>query len=212
MIDVFYEETVLVHNAEKQVKKHNLLKKISLILFGIGFLLFVIVFLSPVLKDDKNASLKLVILTFPIFIIVLLAVIFWFKKNNYCNEYDYSFVSGSIRIAKIINRSKRQFYFEFTTKAIAKLGKCGSGTYNKYATMDDIKKVVLTSNDTPEEGKDFFYIVAHVQGEKKLIIFECTEEFMRNVLKFSNRTVLEEDYKRWFILIMPPQLNRLVLF
>ena len=60
--------------------------------------------------------------------------------------------------------------------------------------MPDIKRMILTSNAEPDEGKDFFYIVANVEEEKKLFILECTETFMVNVLKFSRKTVLEEDY------------------
>ena len=77
---------------------------------------------------------------------------------------------------------------------IEKIGKIGSGTFTKYNNMSDIKRMILTSNAEPEEGKDFFYIVANVEEEKKLFVLECTETFMVNVLKFSRKTVLEEDY------------------
>ena len=60
--------------------------------------------------------------------------------------------------------------------------------------MPGVTKMIFTSNYTATEGKDFYYIVANVDGDKKLMIFECTELFIVNILKFSNKTVLEEEF------------------
>jgi hypothetical protein len=61
--------------------------------------------------------------------------------------------------------------------------------------MPGVSKVFLTSNVVASEGKDFYYLLVNTDLGKKLLVFECTELFMVNVLKFSNRSILEEDYK-----------------
>ena len=60
--------------------------------------------------------------------------------------------------------------------------------------MQGISKLILTSNYTASEGKDFYYIVANVDGDKKLLVLECTEMLIVNILKFSSKTILDEDY------------------
>jgi hypothetical protein len=40
-------------------------------------------------------------------------------------------------------------------------------------------------------------------------VFECSETFISNVLKFSKRNVLEEDYNKWYILTMPQRQSLL---
>ena len=79
---------------------------------------------------------------------------------------------------------------------IEKIGKVGSGTFIKYYKMPGLTSAVLTLNLQPADKKDFYYIVANINGDKKMYILECTEMFMVNVLKFSNKLVLEEDFKK----------------
>ena len=62
--------------------------------------------------------------------------------------------------------------------------------------MPSVVKMIFTSNYTAADNKEFYYIVANINGDKKMYILECTEMFMVNVLKFSNKLVLEEDFKK----------------
>ena len=58
-----------------------------------------------------------------------------------------------------------------------------------------IKKLILTSNYTATDGKEFYYLVVNVEGDKKLLVMECSETFMVNILKFANKSIIEEDFK-----------------
>ena len=71
----------------------------------------------------------------------------------------------------------------------------GSETYDKYAASPGIKKLILTSNTEPEEGKDFYYLIVSSEGSKKLLILECSEIFLVNILKFANKSIVEKDFK-----------------
>ena len=40
-----------------------------------------------------------------------------------------------------------------------------------------------------------FYVVATVNGIKYLVLFECKEEYLVNLVNFTGKTVIEKDYK-----------------
>ena len=79
---------------------------------------------------------------------------------------------------------------------IEKIGKYGSELFEKYSRMPDVKTVILTSNVSPAEKKEFYYMVVNKDGEKKMYVLECTELFIVNVLKFAKRTVVDEALTR----------------
>ena len=168
-----------------------MLKIMSIISYVLlGFWCYICIFFAPL---DQGIFSVLFILI-PMAMFITSGVVLGKLKNRFYVDYDYIFVSGSIRFSKVIKNINRKFIVKFECSDIEKIGKIGSGTFNKYNGMPDIKRMILTSNAEPDEGKDFFYIVANVEEEKKLFILECTETFMVNVLKFSRKTVLEEDY------------------
>ena len=116
-------------------------------------------------------------------------------KNTMFVDYDYTYVSGSIRISKVIRRIKRKNILKFETSDIVQMGKYGSETYLKIEKMPGVKKMILTGNQTPSEGNDFFYLQVNTEGVNKLLVFDCSEKFMATILRYSNKTILEKDYK-----------------
>ena len=141
-----------------------------------------------------NIVLNIIFIAVPFILLLVSGILFGKFKNKFYIDYDYTFVTGSIRVARVIKNIKRKFMIKFEASSIEKIGKYGSNTYNKYENMPGVNKMIFTSNYTATEGKDFYYIVANVDGDKKLMIFECTELFIVNILKFSNKTVLEEEF------------------
>ena len=137
---------------------------------------------------------RIILLLFPAIILLMLGLSFGLLKNKFCVEYDYSFISGTIRVSRVIANLKRKNIYDFEFRKIEKIGYYDSETYNKYQKSPGVKCVYLTANKTPMENKDFYYIVANVDGDKKLLVLECTETLIVNVLKFSNKTILDEEY------------------
>ena len=129
----------------------------------------------------------------PLALFIVSGIILGKFKDKFYVDYDYTFVSGSIRFSKVIKNIKRKHIINFDTSDIEKIGLYGSELYEKYSKMPDIKTKILTSNSTPSEGKDFYYIVANVGGDKYVFIVECSELFIVNILKFTNRTVLDQE-------------------
>lgn len=192
MQELFYEESALVQNAQSSTRKYNTFKSLSILFYvltGIWVLCFI--FLYQIYLE--NPLFDIIIFLIPTILFIVSAIIFGNFKNRFYLDYDYIFVSGNIRVSKVIKNVKRRLLISFDTQYIEKVGLYGSKTFFKYNEVVGISKMIFTQNDIPADNKDFYYIVANVNGEKKLMIFECTDLFIKNVLKFSKKTVLEEE-------------------
>jgi len=116
---------------------------------------------------------------------------FFFRtKIYYC--VDCIFVSGSTRIVKVVNYKRRKRMLVFEAKEVEQVGKIGSETFEKWYSSPGIKKLYATPNKYIEDG---FYVVATVNGIKYLVLFECKEEYLVNLVNFTGKTVIEKDYK-----------------
>ena len=192
MQDVFYEETATVQAEGAAKTKYYIAKTMSIISYVIAFLWFFVIMLSPVGADSL---LSVVIVGGVPFILFLVSgILIGRLKNRFYVDYDYTFVSGSIRFSKIIKNFKRKNILVFDTQNIDKIGKFGSDAFERYLSVPNIKRITLTSNAVAAEGKDFYYMSVSVGGVKYLLILECSETFFVNVFKFSGRSVFEEGF------------------
>ena len=190
MNEIYYEETATIKNEKSARLKYNILNVLSIISYCL-ILFWVFIFLTTFIH--VNIIVDIIVFIIPSTIFVLIGYFLGRFKNKFYIEYDYAFVSGTIRIAKVIKTIKRKFLLEFDCSAIEKIGLYGSHTYDSYAKMPGIKIEILTQNDYPLVDKEFYYIVANVNAEKTIFIFECTKTFIINVLKYSKKTVLEKE-------------------
>ena len=192
MQEVFYEESAMVQSLGPAKTKYYIVKTFSVISYVIATLWAIISFMLFPLNGEVLLNLLFAALPFAIFLVsgILLGKI----KDKLYVDYDYTFVSGSIRFSRVIKNVKRKNVLHFETSSIEKLGKYGSDTFERYMLMPDKKKIILTSNSEPEEGKGFYYIVANVGGQKYVFVLECTETFISYVIRYSNRTVIEDGF------------------
>ena len=192
MQEVFYEESAVVQNVGPAKTKYFIFKTFSIISYVIAILwLMLAIFAFPL---EGNVLMNIVFAALP-FVIFLLSGIFTGKiKDKFYVDYDYTFVSGSLRFSRVIKNVKRKSILVFDADCIEKLGKYGSGTYERCALSPDKKLLTLTSNVEASDGKEFYYIFAAVGGQKYLLILECTETFIANVIKFTKRTILEDEF------------------
>ena len=194
MADLFYEESSVVQNEKAASAKYNIFKTISIVSYVLMVVWILIIFFTLNLK--ANWLFNVIFYLIPLILFFLSGFLFGRFKNKLYVDYDYTFITGSIRVAKVIKNIKRRFIIKFDAKDIEKIGKYDSGTYQKYLSMPGVTKMIFTSNYSATDGKEFYYIVAVVDGDKKLMVFECTELFIVNILKFSNKSVLEEEFSR----------------
>lgn len=192
MQELFYEECAQVQNAQSSTKKYNLFKSIS-ILFYVLTGVWTVAYLFLYIIDLNNLLFDIIIYLIPTALFLASAIVSGVFKNRFYVDYDYTFVSGDIRVAKVIKNIKRKFILSFDTTYIEKVGLYGSKTFYKYNEMVGINMQIFTQNDLPADGKDFYYIVANVNAQKQLMVFECTQTFIKNVLKFSKKSVIDEE-------------------
>ena len=192
-MELLYEECARIRDEVNAKRKFNTLKAICIILYVIAALWVLIAWGS---LDWSTGTYALMIMTIPLIILITGAILLGIYKNRFYVDYDYILISGSIRISKVINNSKRRDIISFETRDIEKIGMFASKTYEKYENLNGIISGFLSSNAIPADGKDFYYMVVNTQASKYLLVFECTETFIRNVLKFSSNKIIEEGFLR----------------
>lgn len=194
MQEVFYEETSLLNKEKTALGKYRLLNIFSIasyVMAGIVALMFFYFYNI----ENFNLLVFAVSALLPFALFLFFGIMLGRIKNTMFVDYDYTYVSGSIRISKVIRRIKRKNILKFETSDIVQMGKYGSETYLKIEKMPGVKKMILTGNQTPSEGNDFFYLQVNTEGVNKLLVFDCSEKFMATILRYSNKTILEKDYK-----------------
>ena len=183
MREEFYETSVAPSNEGSQ--------KVWLKIYSVLFVLTVISFC--ILS-------YLWLLTFDTGFIILLAialisgVIFFLLKRKLCAYYDYTYISGEVRIIKVINGKTRRKFLVFDCKAIKQLGKVGSESFNKIYDSKDYKLKVATPNGVKSE-KQLYYVYLTHEGQNNLLILECEEKFLQYIVANRGKTVIEKDYK-----------------
>ncbi len=182
-MDVFYEESSIVTNAKKEKRKYNILNVIANIFLGL--LIFDVILTLSILPWVLG-------LFFGVWFLVTWLVLRKFRARYNVN-YDYTFVSGELRIARVFNVNKRKLLVRINAEDIVQLGDVDNTAFEGLRADPNTKMVVCTSNDIASEGKFFMYILSVADG-KKLYVLECRETLLMHMLRFVKRTVLESDY------------------
>ena len=196
MQEIYFEESSKCKNEKNEHRKYLTLQILSYISFFLALLWLYIIVNFVVL--DENYFVKLLLFLIPLIIFIVSGIILAKFKNKFALDYDYLVVSGTIMISKVINGVNRRQLYNFSTNFIEKIGKIDSAFCKTLLNNDSVKKVYLTSNQTPDEGKDFYYLLITHKGEKNLLILECSKTFMLNVYRCSKPSVKDEEFK-WFI-------------
>ena len=114
-------------------------------------------------------------------------------KARYNVSYDYLFVSGELRISRVVGGRRHKLIANINCEDIQKIGDVDNSSFARLKSDSSTKLVVCTPNATPDEGKFFMYILASHAG-KKLFVLECREVLLQYMLKFLRHGILEDDY------------------
>ncbi len=189
-MEVFYEESSIAADAKKAATKYKIIHILSNVFLAIGILLIVIGFNVPS-ENPVQAFIGWLITVCSWFFVAWFCL---FKlKQRFNVSYDYVFVSGELRIARVINTTRRKFVARLQPEDILQLGDVDSDSFEEFVGDANIKKVYCTANMQPTDGKFFMYILVH-EDKKKLYVIECREEMLMHYLKFVKRTTLANDY------------------
>ncbi len=174
MKDLFYEESIDSTN----LKMQKVFYQLSNIFLGCFIALFIFSFFF----FDLIFSLFTLLCTF-LFCLIR-------RKVYYC--VDLSFVDGTTKLVKVIHYKRRKKILFFNNEDIEKIGKITSETFNKLYSKKDYKLIYATPNRSFDDG---FYIKVKSSGENYLVLIDCKEEYLENLVAYSGKRILEEDYK-----------------
>ena len=200
MQEIFYEESCELQRFGNARTKYTIMTVMMIASFLASFVFFFLLLIGPI---DQPIFLIIIALFAVGFLTT--ALIYKNKRENNYLDFDYTFITGSVRIASVIRKKRRTGFISFESEDVICLGKFGSGTYDRYAASPDVKTLFATLNDVPAEGRDFYYIYVDAPTykesrknkafKKKLIVLECSETFMAHVNSFAPHGTLEKDFQ-----------------
>lgn len=203
-MDVLYEESAVNANAQKAEKRYRVINIFSKF-FGVLAVVFAVILFFNLITflfsfkamsaTDRGSAIGLLVLLF--FLTTLfggpwLACFLLKRRTNL--SFDYTFVSGELRISKVFNVNRRKFLYKIQSESILKLGDADSPSFARVCADPTTKQVICTPNAEPAEGKFFLYIQTSEPIGKRVYVLECREELLVNILKFVKRGILESDY------------------
>ena len=194
MREVFCEETV----NNLKVKKQKPIYTIFRILSTTSFLLGLIWFCVALLTLDFNSDGLILVLLFslvPPILVFLCGILFAFARDKFCVEYDYTFANGKFFFFRVHNRLKSKQIYSFDLDNVERIGVFNDDIYFRYKSIPGVKIDFLTPNDSPEEGKDFYFITTTIKDLKRVLVIEVTKNFILNVRILSKPYLFSEGIK-----------------
>ncbi len=184
-MDLYYEETVEMHNSKKREVLRILFAVAAVILivpaFYVGFLAF----------WTKTPA------TFAAYVIAgaaifALAAALWFCRYRLVYDFDYILVNGEMKIVKVLSKRSRKLAADVKAAQIGKIGKYGSSDYLAL-TKNPQNKVEILSPNKPETWKSGYYVSYTGAYGTVVLAMECTKEYIVNLVKFTGRAILDKE-------------------
>ena len=197
-MDVMYEESAVDQNAARNSKKYAILHVLSMIAILLaGFFLVLGIFMIPGQAKDDAVHAEVQTVCFLLFLQAAVFAGLWFFltkwKSRMNASYDYLFVTGELRISKVIGNRRRKLIAIIDCEDMQQIGDVDSDTFESLHRDPSTTMIVCTTNHIAAEGKFFMYVLAAHEG-KKLFILECREELLTHILQFTRRGVLDKQY------------------
>ena len=201
MQEVFYEESVDTHNQKSAKNKYTLFTVFMVLSIISAALCFFNIMFSSAQDAEGNYFTTGVIINIVIWVaftllFIVTSIFFARKRHTFYLSYDYTFVSGELRISKVIHYRRRKLQYRFSTDRIIKIGRVGSESYKKLKFTPDIKEILLTPNTEAEEDKEFFYFQAQTEAGKRLLILECRQQLVMQIVRYMRKNILESEFNR----------------
>lgn len=185
MREELYESTVAPQNLKAQKAFYIFYNVLFTACCVAAFLLIYLIFVI----DITAVPALLIFLGF----VVVFATVCYIIRRKLLLYFDYIYISGEVRIIKVINGKSRKKFLIVQCKDIYKLGMVGSKTFEKLRSTPGIKRKIATPNGMGAQNQ-LYYLAAKCGGENTLIILECKEELLSYIVNYSGRSIIEEDF------------------
>lgn len=200
MQEVFYEESVDTHKQAAAKRRYMLFKIVSIIAVILGVIAVIMFFFGiPIGEDGITPSVIAMLVVWGITAVIMFAfaILLGRKKHSFYLSYDYTFVSGELRISKVFNNRRRKHLYNIPTDRIIKIGRVGSDTYSKTKKTPETKEDILTPNNEAEDDKEFFYIYAQTNVGKRILVLECRQQLLFTIVRYMNKpNIFESEFNK----------------
>ena len=203
MQEVFYEESVTMHNEKPAKRRYTIFTVTAVLCFILAFVSFINLMWTPTATADGESlvgqasfTISLVVWGLLCVSMIVGGVFLIIKRHAFYLSYDYTFVSGELRISKVLHGRKRKLLYRISDEKYIKIGRVGSESYKKLKSSPDVKEDILTPNEEAAEDKEFYYVQAATNVGKKLLVLECRQELLANILRYTRRNLLESEFNR----------------
>lgn len=184
MREELYENSAAPRN-EKRQKTFYTIYNVLFIAAVVAFCLFLYMFLI-------FGDIGFIVLTV---FSALSGVLFYVIRRKLLVYFDYTFVSGEVRIVRVINGKFRKKFLVFDSKDVFIVGKVGSKEFEKLYESSDVKKKMATPNGFSSDVT-LYYAGVNINGERNLVVMECQEKFLSCIVSIAGRNIIEKDYDK----------------
>lgn len=179
------------HFMEEVVTKHN--NTFNRILYMLSWVIIVLSGLSAAFMFS-GVSRSLMTGSFSVMSLILCLVsagicaYTLFFHDRLLTEYEYTFTNGALDFAEVYNNKKRKSLGSLNVRNIECFGKVSSESFKRYMNMPGVKRMNWFLN---REAELYFFYFAKDQ-DKKMIIFEPSEELVEYIRKYVPKTACRE--------------------
>ena len=117
------------------------------------------------------------------------AVYTFLFHDRLLTEYEYTFTNGALDFAEVYNNKKRKSLGSLNVRTVDAFGKVSSGSFQRYLKMQNVKRMNWFLNRDAE----LYYFYFSKDNNKKMIIFEPSEELAGLVKQYIPRGVYQEN-------------------
>ena len=194
-----YEESAISTRSAREKKLYTVFQVFAIIFFVIfGIQLFLSYpYISNTVTSGVSTRVKVVfvIMWVATTAVFFLAGFFLLRVRNRFNvSYDYTYVDDELRFTKVFNGKRRKFITKITMDQVLKIGYCDKPSFNEaLRSLKGKKPTVLSPNKTPEEGKDFIYLVVNTSIERRIYVLECRKIMLEHIVFAAGRNKWERE-------------------
>jgi len=116
------------------------------------------------------------------------AFLLFLYRDRLRAEYEYTFTNGALDFAMVFNNQKRKSLGSLAVNRVEAFGKVSGSAFQRYMSMNGIK----TSNWFLNRGAELYYFYIQKDSNKRLIVFEPSEEMVSYIKFYLPHGALQE--------------------
>lgn len=182
-MDAFHEEVVTKQRRGVENFMY-LLANVMMVMFGL-FAMMQLSTLSYVLAEgfSTEAIVNIVLML----VMAGCAVLLFLRRDRIKTEYEYTFTNGQLDFAQVYNNKHRKSLGTMNVRNVEACGLVSSGSFNRYITMQGVKRTNWFLNREAE----LFYFYFTKDSQKRVIIIEPTQTLIDLIKRYIGQGVYQ---------------------